>query len=74
MQAFKVKSIKTDSLALGVSKKWDAVLASREWEYPDPSGHLSTSKAWRVCVESLEDDWGVVCGFDGSFEILESQI
>ena len=43
-------------------------------EDPDASGQLSTSKSWRGCRESVEDDWSVACVCHGRGEIFEGRI
>ena len=43
-------------------------------EYPDAGGRISTSKAWRGCPESWEDDWSVACVCHGRREIFEGRI
>ena len=58
-------SKQTSKPLFGVNKKPGLVLAKGVLEYPHANGHISTSNTRRACLESLEDDWSVVCGLGG---------
>ena len=74
IQAFKVRNNKTDVLGFGVgANSWELYLQTKYWNILVLVDIHGLSKAWRGYVESLEDDWSVVCVFHGCWEFWRAE-